>query len=394
MYNLIYKDLRKYSFIYIILCISMMPLIANGYSMYVLICLFPYVFKNRYNTGSSLIIFFSLFYTISFFIRGEILSTSKIVFYLLFPVIIYSCGNILGAKLRSGKSIIFVIISLVFCLAVPGIYFSIIDVIKSGEIIKISREIEYAKDYTLSATAYGVMFSLAIAGVAMILVPAVCKFDKKVRFFMFSLSLLAIFCTVHILNRTGLALAVIAVISTIFIPPYNSKRLLYTLFVCGTVVIISYVYFSDSPLMNDAIQGYISREGSEDFSTATGGGRFNRWVDALCQIAERPIGGQGYVMGDRINYAHNLWLDAGLRGGTIPFILLIVIAFQIFKYTILIHRKKILDSFESCYLIILCIVMLAQAMTEPVIEGVYQFFLFMIFFYGYVTALKNRKKLE
>lgn len=377
---------------YIILCISMMPLIASGYSIYALILLFPYVFKNRFNTGSLLTLLFSMFYTFSFLIRGKVLITSQFVFLLIFPIIIYSCGNLLGTKLYSVKTILMIIVSLVFCLAGPGIYFSILDVVKSGELIKISREIEFASGQTLSATGYGVMFSLAIAGVAMVLVPAISKYDKKIMIFMFGLSLLAIFSTIHILNRTGLALAVIAVIATVFIPPYNSKRILYTLLICTIIVLIFYLYLSDSLLMNDAMQGYLSREEKGDFSAMTGGGRFSRWADAVGQIIEKPIGGEGYIMGNRINYAHNLWLDVGLVGGIIPVILLGVIAFQAFRYTILIHRKRILDSFESCYLIVLCVVMLAQAMTEPVIQGVYQFFLFMIFFYGCVTGLKSRKR--
>ncbi len=390
--GLIYGDLRKYLFMYVILCISMMPLIAGGYSMYLLILLFPYVFKNRFNTGSLLVILFSMFYTFSFLIRGAELITSQFVFYLIFPIIIYSCGNLLGTKLYSGKTILMIIVSLVFCLAAPGIYFSMVDVVKSGELIKISREIEFASGHTLSATGYGVMFSLAIAGVAMILVPTISKYDKKIMFFMFCLSLMAIFCTIHILNRTGLALAVIAVLATVFIPPYNRKRILYTLLIGTMILLIFYLYLSDSLLMNDAMHGYLSREENGDFSAMTGGGRFSRWTDAVSQIIERPIGGKGYVTAYKIKYAHNLWLDAGLIGGVVPFILLIVIAFQTLKYTIAIHRKKILDSFESCYLIVLCVVMLAQAMTEPVIQGVYQFFLFMIFFYGYVTALKSRKR--
>lgn len=389
-----YRDLRDYRIMYITLCIAMMPLIADGYAMYILICLFPYTLKYKFTKDSWLVVLFSICYTLSFFLRGEELPLSKLVFYLIFPIIMYSCGNILGAKLSSSRTIMIVIVSLVFCLAAPGIYFGISDIIGSGELIKINRAIEFADGQTLSATGYGMMFSLSIAGLGMIMIPVTNKFDKKLKYFLIVLSLFAILCTIHIVNRTGLVLGVIAIIATLFVPPYNTKRFLYTLSICLFIILIFYFYLSDTPLMNDAVQSYLSREEYSEYSAATGGGRFNRWGDAFYQILTNPIGGLGYAMVGKINYAHNLWLDAGLRGGIIPFILLLIISFNIIKYTFSVLKKHILDFFESGYIIVLCIVMYAQAMTEPVIEGVYQFFLFMIFFYGCVTKLKDRIKLH
>lgn len=389
----IYTDLKRYRLIYIILCISMMPLIMYGYSSYLLIILFPLILKNRFNDGSFLVLLFSFFYTISFPLRGEELPLSKIFFYSLFPIIIYSCGNILGRNLHSKQTIITLIVSLVFCLAAPGMYFGISDIIGSGELIKITRDIEYMDGKTLSATAYGMMFSLSIAGIGMIMIPAYDKFDKNLKRFLIILSVLAILCTIHIVNRTGLVLGFMAIITTLFVPPYTKKRLIYTLSIIMLLVLFFYIYLSDTPLMNDAVQGYLSREEDSGYSAATGGGRFNRWGTALTQIFLNPIGSQVFLMGSKISYAHNLWLDAGLRGGIIPFLLLIIIGYNTLRCTFHIIKKKMFNSFENGYLLALCVVLFAQAMTEPVIEGVFQYFLFMMFFYGCVSILNRKTKL-
>lgn len=370
----------------------MMPLVGGGYSMYVLICLFPYIFMHRMNANSLLVLLFSLSYISSYILRGESLPTSKFVFYSVFPIIIYNCGRKLGNHLEFGKSIVIVIVSLVFCLSAPAIYFSILDTIKTGQLINISRAVEYTDGVSLSATAYGMMFSLSIAGIGMALVPAVNQFDKRIKILILIIGLLAIFGTIHIVNRTGLALGFISIITVLSIPPFNHKRFLYILFVCAIGTLLFYCYLDDTPFMNEAVQSYLSREENSTYSAVTGGDRFNRWSDALLQILENPLGGYGFIVGDKIKYAHNLWLDAGLRGGIIPFIVLLIIEIKILKYSMLVIRKRILNTFESAYLWVLCIVMLAQAMTEPVIEGVFQFFLIMIFYFGYMSSLSKRFK--
>lgn len=388
----LFNDLKRYSFTYVILCVSMMPLIGDGYSMYILICLLPIVLKQTFSNSSFLVLFYSLFYTISFVLRGEELATSKMVFYSIFPIIAFSCGQLLGMRLSLSKAIIFVIASLVFCLAAPGIYYGILDVFNSGQLVKISRDVEYAEGSTISATGYGLMFSLAIAGIGLINFPAEDKFDKRIKLFLIALSLLAIFCTIHILNRTGIVLAIIAIFTSVFTPPHNKKRFVYTLAVGIIILIIVFYCLADTPLMDDAVQGYLSREENEANSVSTGGGRYARWGNALIQILMYPLGCLGVLVDGEYTYAHNLWLDAGLRGGIIPFILLIIIGFNIIKSTLFIIKHGRLDYFKKAYLGILCAVMFAQAMTEPVIESVYQFFLFMIFYYGCVTALCKRSK--
>lgn len=379
---------------YVILCISMMPLIANGYSMYVLVVLFPYIFARKFNSGSFLVLLFSIFYTLSFIIRGEEIEQSKLVFYSLFPLIIYSCGNVLVARLRDTKTVLFVLVSLVACLAIPGIFLSVKDFLNSGELVKLNRAVEYSDGQVLSATVYGMMFSCAIAGIGMIVYPAVSKFDKKLKRFLVVLSILALLGTVHILNRTGLFLGGIAIITVLVIPPYNTKRLTYSLLIFAVLALFVFYYLADTVLMNDAIQGYLLREEESEYSTATGGGRFGRWGDALSQMFANPGGSLGYYMHGGYNYAHNLWLDAGLRGGVIPFVLLLIIGFRILKDTFRIVKKKLFDPFETRYLVALCIVMFAQAMMEPVIEGLFQYFLLIIFFYGCVSSLKRRNVSE
>lgn len=389
MQSTISKDLKNFGFMYFILCISMMPLIAYGYSMYALILLFPWIFKCKFSINSLNVILFSFFYVTSFFLRGEELPISKFVFYLLFPIIIYSCGNILGMNLKKGKTIVVVLFSLALCLAIPGIYFSIEDTIQSGNLINVSRAVSYKGEHILSATAYGMMFSLLIAGIGMLFLLVKNEFDKRLKIFIIAGSIFALFSTIHIVNRTGLALGLISIITVLCIQPFTYSRLIYILLTCIILYILS-IYMQDSVFMNDALQGYLSRELDDDYSIGTGGDRFNRWGGAFFQIITNPAGGPGYNMDGRISYAHNLWLDAGLRGGILPFIMIFIIALQIAKYTYLVLKRSNLDFFLKAYITVLCLVMFAQAMVEPVIEGVYQFFLFMIFFYGCLTSLRKR----
>lgn len=380
---------KKYRMMLIILCFSMMPLIAEGYSMYALILLFPCILKFRYDANAVLIILFSLSYVISFYIRNEHLLTSQIFFYLLFPIIAYSCGIIIGNKIRDRESIILIVAFLSLCLAGPAIIFILSDTITSGQLINTTRIVEYKDGINVSATNYGLMLSLAMAGLGTIFIPTYEKFDRVLKYIIFSVSLISLFCAIHILNRSAIALCIISMIVSVLAPPINAKKFIIVIFV-GIMGFFFYKYFYESSFMYEALQGYQQRE--QFTSSASGGDRFNRWGYAIEQIFMHPEGSMGLYWEGSYRYAHNLWLDAGLRGGIIPFILLIGISIKFFSKLLWIYKKRLFTTYEYGYLLSLTVVMFSQAMVEPVIEGLFQFFVYFILYFGILSSLGKREK--
>lgn len=379
------KNLKGLGLMYIVLCISMIPLALDGYSSYLLILLIPYVFKSKINLCSILVICFSLSYTLSFFFRSEDLPLSNFFFYSLFPLIIFSCGSSIIQNKIADNTLIIIILSLVICLASTSIIPNIANFIQTGEVIAPTRIVNYSEESNLSATAYGLLLSLGIAGIGTAVLQTSNSFETKIKFWLILLGIISLFCCIHLTNRTGVVLGIFALLTGILLNSSNFKGFLLVLVILILLFLIYELFLSGASFYAEIVESYQKRE--ENYTWDTGGDRFNRWDDALYQILIRPLGFSEY---DDYIYAHNMWLDAGIRGGLISFGLLIVLTVLYIKYLIEFKKERYLSAFETNYIVILSIIMFSQAMVEPVIEGAYQFFLFFFFMLGILSSFHKR----
>jgi len=383
------KDLKNNIYIYIILCLSMMPLILNGYSMYIIALFCPFALNfSRYTINSIIVLLFSFCYTFAYVLRGEDLTLSQYIFYLFFPIIIFQTAIVFTTRLKDKRSIILLLALMSICLALPTITVNIIDTFSTGKLINIRREVDYDGNLALSATGYGMMLSLAIGSIGLILIQTETKFDKRIKTALIVVSMFAIFCVIHLVNRTGLFLAGISIVAAALYPPYTGRRLLYSTLIIFAFIFIYLYFLADSAFMDDALQSYLDRN-RDGGAINSGSGRFDRWNAAFIQIFTMPLGAENLYINSGKEYAHNLWLDTGIKGGIIAFSIIIIITVRMMTTLRRAIRSKAFTSFEAIYLLLLMMTLLAQCATEPVLESVFQLFLFLIFYWGCLLSLKN-----
>lgn len=376
------QDFKSTLLVCLILLTGMLPLWMGGYCMYVLILLLPIVLVKvrNYDPLAILVIFFSLIYTFTKYLNGHWYTPSELIFDLFFPFIMCQSGKYIVNKFRNPKSVVLFIVLMACALALPAIVENITDTVKTGQLINVTRVIlDKSGEVTRSATGYGMMLAIMDGCISALLIKTYSKTDYRIKALIVIIALGAIFSTIHLLNRTGLFLAVISFIIVAFLPPHSMKKNLYLIGILSCVIFISFIFFKDSIFLTDAVKLYEARDAASG-SVSSYGGRSERWYAGFLQLFSQPFGNEkGVLLDGQYTYAHNLWIDAGIKGSLICFILLLVITIVFIKSVIKIYHTKQLSLFERDYMLILSVILLLQMAVEPVIEGLPQFFWFYIF---------------
>lgn len=364
-----------------------MPLFYNDYCRYLLALLIPYALMHwKNNANAILLVLFSIIYTGAFYLRGEYLSASALIYYLIYPTTLYIVGFSLCKKFKDAATSAWIIILLAISLAFPAIYYNLIDFSDSGQLIRVGRNLSFGEEETKrTATGYGMMMSLALGLLGLVFCISNEKSDRNLKFIAVITSFVALFCTVRLLNRTGLVIAAISCIIAVLSLGISTKRLSY-LFVAIIALSTGILYLNEhSPLIADAIENY-TRRNSGVGAVEGFGGRDERWMSAIIQIFNKPTGDIGLDMGGFYNYAHNLWLDVGIRGGLISLIILIFVTFNFIQRNWIVYRYGGVSKFNRQVFLLIGIAFLLQLSTEPIIEGLPQFFWLWLFFLGILDA--------
>lgn len=391
--SLVKKDFKKNWLVILILCVGITPDIFNGYAPYLLFLLFPLGFKNQYWDGKTMTAFlFGLVYISTMVLSGFEISVSLILYSAIYPILLLQAGRFLGDRFIDTRSSILLIVLMTLCIAFPAILDCIQDTVETGQLINIKRSLFENGEKIRGATGYGMMLSLSAGLIGLILIPTSNTFDKWIKILCLILSLLAIFSTVHLLNRTGLALSLISILIVLVKQKPSAKQFLYTVLLLVTMAILYYLYFADSVFVADAIIEYANRD-SGIGSVSSLSGRDIRYLTAIETIFEHPfVSSDGIDLRGNKTFAHNLWLDGGLRGGIVSMILLIILSCQFVKIIYQSFKSGRFSNFESLFLLLIGCIMIAQEMVEPVLEGLPQLFWFMMFILGTLTSIYSKRQ--
>ena len=391
--NIIRQDIKANRYIWLTLIAGMLPLWAGGYCMYVLIVLLPIVlFHYRKIDGTCLLILsFSILYTYFQYSNGHAYTPSALIFDLIFPFIIYQTGAYLVERQRSPKSSLLLLCLMALALAIPAIMDSVNDAISTGQLINVSRAIKKnTEDVARSATCYGMMLAIMAGCIGIVLLKPNNKLDARLKVIIAIASVLAIFATIHLVNRTGLVLAAVSIVCVVFLPPYSFKKNVYTVVSLIVIAGVVFYFLGDSAFFSDALDQYDARD-TGGGSVDSAGGRTERWEAAISQLTAQPWGSdKGLCLNGKYTYAHNLWLDAGVVAGIVPMVLLIWIGIIYIRAIFRMYRLRYFNQFERNTLVLMGVAMFLQLNTEPVIQGVFQFFLYFIFYLSILNNL-NRK---
>ncbi len=388
------RDLLDHWKVLAVLVIGMIPELFGGYGEYIFIVLLPLAFRfNLWTTKSYWILAFSVLYLVNMIQGGIEMPMYQKVFYLFFPLLLAQTGAYLGSTLRYPRNIIRLFVGIMVCLASTAIISNIHDTLVTGMLINPLREVYTGDDKYLSATNYGMMLALVLGCVGLVFVPAGDRSDRNLKIILLGTGVLALFSTVHLINRTGLALVIISMIVGLVLQPFTKRRLLYLLITCCVIGLIYWLFLSETDFMAEAVQKYIERDrGGGTVSSMSG--RDVRMAYALDILSRNPEGGvDGIIFMGRGTYAHNLWIDAGLKGGWICMAILIYFAIGMCHTVWQVWRRHAVygfNNFESVMIVMMGVTFIAQSMSEPIIDGLARYFWFMLFFWSLLSAHVER----
>ncbi|WP_295728113.1 hypothetical protein [uncultured Muribaculum sp.] len=395
-YPTIFSDFKKNWLFLVILGIGTIPSIFMGYSMYILVLLFPIILFNssiRLNAPIIVSLLFGILYTIPLYAHTNPPTPSNAVFYMTYPVLFYMIPNYLLEKFKNPNSMLIVLIMVVTCIASWSITVNIEDTVVSGELVNMRRALsENLKDIqgVTSATNHNMMLALAIGGIGMLFCQTRSHFDKSVKVYLIILGGFALFSAFHLVNRTAIVLVAAACIVGMLVGGISAKRAIALTMTTLTLIIIFSIAMESSTWVSDVLSGFESRETNSAYGMTTVGNRDVRWLAAVSQIPIRPFGDDALRFMGGTTYAHNTWLDCAIQSGWIPFILLIYITWKMLASVIKVVSNKCVSLFDRSYLAILTSVMILQLMVEPGIQGVFLLFLMIFFMWSYANGMNYK----
>lgn len=387
--NPVVRDFLRNKLVVAILIIGMIPVYMKGYLMYIFILLLPLVFVTRFNAMSWIILLFSAIYTTTslFFIEVPM---SMAVFYYTFPIIIYQTGLYLSKRFRSPDSMVALLIFIAIAFGFPAVASNITDYINTGNLVNFSRTVEANGDTKMSATIYGILLSVLCGSFGVLFVPSKGSREFVLKQILSVFSFFALFSTIHLANRTGIALAGISIICAIFTPTYTFKRLFFIVATAMILLVVYNNYVAGSFEIVEVMDHYKSR--GKDSSISSFGLRDKMWAQGVDIILENPLGSSMRpILFGRKSYAHNIVLDAGLVGGVVSALLMLLIYLVFLFQSFRVFRKKNITPFNRFIIMSFTIMIFIQSMIEPVLEGRLSFFLFGLMIMGITRKLSLEK---
>lgn len=349
-------------------------LISNStIATYATLILIPYLaFKKAHKYIDSLfliILCYSISYALFTYLNGWYSDAKgNIVFQSLYPPLFYLLGKLLIDKYTQYKYMIFILI-----ISLMGFYvfIDVINDIRMNQFINPLRLIESGD----SATYLGLNISLCVSSIGCLFSSIQNKKEIIYKFTLIAISFLALICIIHLINRTGIVLAIISILCTFIL---NIKNLKTTnIFIIIIILVISILIILKYVDTYEIINSYIRRNTSEDSSAYSFGGRLNLWISVLEDIVNYPV---GVYKSNKMIYAHNYWLDTARTSGIVPFIILLILSIIHIKYSIKVIRKHSTGLLKT--LLIICnIGFFLTFFVEPAMEAcmnyVFVFYMFM-----------------
>ena len=387
-------------FVLLCLFISVTHIIFQWYEVFMAVPLFFVIIRKKLSIQCKRTAFwlllFSVLYIIGCHFHGGIGSRTLYIIY-LFPPVFYMAGCYLGSKYRWDES------ALVFILFFVLFFYAVYDLLQilhfvftnEGSVITSRAILDENGDITHGATGYAMIMSVLISGLAFIFTPKQKGLLKWIRVLGVILGILAVFGMASIVTRTSIVEAVVVLLfSIIMMLVEQNKQRHKTGFIIGAFVLLIGLYFLiKSSLLSDFIDAYQVRLENESYGYESAGGRSMRWLAGLKCLLSNPFGTpSGRIVGYGLNqsYAHNMWLDVGLRSGWFPFIILTIFSIRNVCHGFRLLKDKSYQYFTRLYFFSVFIIFILSCFVEPVLDGVYNHFLIYLVFCGIISEMKPK----
>lgn len=319
------KIYESYGIIPFLLCAILTLLQENGYiSLLSLFCVLSFFIIPRkiYKSSTySLILFFSLVYACFSFYSGALNNLSSFLNNIFPLIFFYAIGAFLAAKTYNDDDLLFILCCILATYSSCYYLSTIYDIAMSGELINPLREYAFQQDLQEKYNSTHVGTTIAPGFVGLVAFFAIKK-QNKVRWFYLILFILSLLTTVHLVNRSGVIEAFVAVLLMVYYVLRSKSLSVLQIIVYSLIVILILSYLGI--FNNEVIEFYSQR--NDESSLATAGLRSNRWVDACANVFVEPFG--WWTHSNSGYYIHNMWLDIAKVAGIIPFTTLVLLTIK------------------------------------------------------------------
>lgn len=360
----------------ILFLLSWLLLSGSTLSTYAALVFVPMVvFRKEIHRGAdsmlSLITLYSCLYAVFCFYNGYYDNAKGfVVFQSLMPPAFYLLGKWMAYSKSDNVMMIFLLI-LVGFIAIPVIA-DVVSDIQHNQFVNISRKLEQSD---ASATNMGIRVSLAVSSIGVLFGKKSNKYESIVSILYFIVSLLGIICVLHLVNRTGIVVAITSVLMVfLFNARFLPKKTILVMFVIvlvGVVYVIPQMQYDS--ILNEA---YVMRN-EGDSSVISAGGRTDLWLWGVRCLFEHPL---GIKITSVTQYAHNYWLDTSIRGGIFACVFLVILTIIHIRNTWYLI-KNMSPGLLRTLVITTNVGFFLTGLTEPIMEGfqvyVFLFFMFM-----------------
>ena len=261
---------------------------------------------------------FTIFYSLFAVNSGFISTFSSAVAYILPLPLFYLFGRYVMSKINRSEDF-YKFILILFIAYTLDVFLSLyLDILLTGSLVNTSRSFSFYFDEgsELAATLVGMQVYPCLIGFVLFFI--LYRSNKILSFIYLLLASSALLTTVHLVNRTGLVIFVIA--SGLMFINHNRKNLFRLILPCLIIGVITLVVYLGYDLDNSEVMSAYSDRG-DDVSSA--GSRTFLWSHAIKKMFIHPFG-----WSDAYVDIHNMWLDIAKVAGIIPFIILVLITIQ------------------------------------------------------------------
>ncbi len=371
-----------------------------GYTHYTALSLLPvfliFTCKKRqfFDVELILLMLFSLSYTLIIIMHKDLqLGVGILLKFLLIPSLCYLSGKVFS-DLSNNKILVNNLLTLMFFFSII-VFLSIAKDIGKNGYISVHRNIAIIGENSEDKAATGInaMLMVWIVMSGFIFYQARDLLENKQKIFSLVMSVLAIAASLRLGSRTGLVLVVASSLSIII---YNFRQYSH-IGKLWLMIMITLVVFGVGNFIANNEEIFIAfenRNNSDEFGTATGGGRTVLWEYFGSRILDYPLGDMP-TNETKSAYAHNYFLDIARISGIPPLTLIIL-----FTLSALYNLKKLLFSksippFIKNIILALNIGFYLNFMVEPILDGYFSLFMLYLFICGITnTLIKNSLKIN
>ena len=382
MLKSIYKYFKQGGLAFVFLCLALLINHRTGYISAIGVFMIAYgctmMRKTRFDNKSFAIVAYCILYLIVSSMNGIPYQFHTLILYGICPIVFYQYGKDVARRWNSENQhlIFWLIIVLCYCIDIFIICGN--NIVSTGEFISLRRVFSFDENDVegVSATLIGLSMDIGMIGLPMTFIVK----DKKVKIAFFVLFLASLLVTLHLLNRTGLAVMALCAVSLVAYRARKDKRVLF-ISIAAILCMVCVLRYLD--ILNDNLIEYYTVR-NNDLSTM--GDRTSRWTTAVTNLLVYPFGWINYENHIGEFYVHNMWLDVARISGIVPFILLSYLACSSFISSFRYVRRT--ESQLSYIMLALNICFFASCFVEPIFGGTH--FMLYCLLWGYQETIVRR----